>query len=127
MIRIVHVRHEAFTKYLGRRAGGFPASIFANPFPIGMNPLKAAELLGRYVTGPIAVTFDGPLDRDKVLECFMLYYDAQPDLQAAAQRELTGEVGGCWCKPREGFRGRVLCHGQVIAGRMRGIRPEQIT
>lgn len=34
---------------------------------------------------------------------------------------LRGKQLACWCKPPEGFQGRLLCHAQVIAGVLYGI------
>lgn len=31
-------------------------------------------------------------------------------------RSLRNLVLGCWCRPPEGFMGRLLCHGQILAG-----------
>ncbi len=40
----------------------------------------------------------------------------RPDLIEAAKTELKGKTLGCWCKPlHKGFRGKLLCHGQILA------------
>lgn len=37
---------------------------------------------------------------------------------------LRGKRLACWCRPPEGFGGRLLCHGQLIAGWLDRIPPE---
>jgi hypothetical protein len=39
---------------------------------------------------------------------------------------LRGKRLACWCRPPEGFNGRLLCHGQVIAGLLDGVAPEMV-
>lgn len=45
----------------------------------------------------------------------------RPDLEP-----LRGMRLACWCAPPEGFNGRLLCHGQVIAGLLYGVPPETV-
>lgn len=39
---------------------------------------------------------------------------------------LKGKVLGCFCRPPEGFKGRLLCHGQILAGLVDEVPPENI-
>lgn len=104
--RVVNVRFERCTLYVGRarRSRGYTASRWANPFKIGTPGV------------PDALTA-------------VALYDAwlltQPDLLADIP-SLRGLVLGCWCRPPDGFQHRLCCHGQVLAGRADGIRPEDV-
>jgi len=49
----------------------------------------------------------------------------QPELMEAIP-ELKGKILGCWCKPINGFQGKLLCHGQILAALADGCRPEDI-
>lgn len=40
--------------------------------------------------------------------------------------ELHGKRLACWCAPKDGFRGQLLCHGQILAGLADGVPPESI-
>ena len=39
---------------------------------------------------------------------------------------LKGKSVACWCRPPEGFQGRLLCHGQILVGIANGIPPESV-
>lgn len=47
-------------------------------------------------------------ERDVVLSKYSEWLKTQPELVAAAKKELRGKVLGCWCAPRK-------CHGDVLA------------
>ncbi len=55
----------------------------------------------------------GRLTREQVVEKYRAYILARPELLAALP-ELRGKRLGCWCRPKEGFKGRLLCHGQIL-------------
>lgn len=63
--------------------------------------------------------FKSPRD-GTVEECLQQYrslwqWKISDDPQSEADlEELRGTVMGCWCKPAEGFQGRLLCHGQIL-------------
>ena len=40
--------------------------------------------------------------------------------------KLKGETLGCWCRPDEGFKCRLLCHGQIIIAYLEGCKPEDV-
>ena len=97
--RVVHCKVEKYDVYIGR------PSIFGNPFK-----LNAGE------------------SRDATLERYRswLMLPEQAALRERAHRELKNKVLGCWCKPRAGFNGQLLCHGQILAGMVEGVAPETI-
>jgi hypothetical protein len=101
---VVHVRRGAFDVYVGRANARHRllASKWANPFKIGR---------------------DG--DRATVLAKYRDYLLGQPDLLADLH-ELRRKRLGCWCKPVDGFGGRVLCHAQILAGLADGRPAEEV-
>lgn len=104
--RVVHCRKDRYDIYIGR------PSIFGNPFAIG----------------------DGR-DRDGVIKDFsdwlkgvrfVGYRKEQRERVIKAIPGLRGKVLGCWCKPHEGFKRRLLCHGQILAGMCDGRSPKEV-
>ena len=81
-------------------------SIFGNPFKIGR---------------------DG--DREEVIEKykerFRIRLGFEPGFRGKVEK-LRGKRLGCWCRPKDGFQGAILCHGQIIAGYLDGLPPESI-
>ena len=39
---------------------------------------------------------------------------------------LRGKVLACWCRPLAGFKGKVMCHAQILAAECDGIEPEDV-
>mgnify|MGYP001588329604 CR=1 FL=1 len=96
------LRHHPDFMYIGRGVAGFRRSKWANPYPIGPRCTRE-ESLAKY---------------HKRLQ-------GRPDLLAALP-ELRGKILACWCKPQGGFMGRLLCHGQILAGLADDVPPESI-
>lgn len=97
--QVVNRHREPFDVYIGR------GSAFGNPFVIGE---------------------DG--DRDEVIVKFTDFFYkklGKPRFQAAVKK-LKGKRLGCFCKPEEGFQGRVLCHGQIIAAYLEECDPGEV-
>jgi hypothetical protein len=64
------------------------------------------------------------------MEVIKLYWDlvlADPEMIWNIRRHLAGRILGCWCRPPKGFRGKLLCHAQVLAGIADGIAPEEVS
>lgn len=80
-------RFETFDVYVGR------PSKFGNPF----SHLDKGTLAQFKVA-----------NRDEAVDKFREWFLAQPELVAAAKRELKGKTLGCWCKPAR-------CHAEVLA------------
>lgn len=54
---------------------------------------------------PFVIGKDGT--RDEVIARYVAWFLSQPDLVAAAQRELRGQNLVCYCAPR-------ACHGEIL-------------
>lgn len=46
-------------------------------------------------------------DRETAIRLYEEWLRSQPELMAAAKKELKGKTLGCWCKPLD-------CHGDVL-------------
>ncbi|MDE2102869.1 MAG: DUF4326 domain-containing protein [Patescibacteria group bacterium] len=114
---VVHV-NDGYDVYIGRAVGrkGLKGSPWANPFKVtlamrmwGLSPEEA---------------------RSKVIELYRDWVQSSRHPRAAWIRkhvqELAGKRLGCWCKPEDGFRGRLLCHGQILAGLVDCVAPEDV-
>lgn len=53
-----------------------------------------------------------------------IHHPDRVELLEACKTELRGRDLVCWCRPPEGFLGRVLCHAQVLAAIANGGRPQ---
>lgn len=100
--RVVHYRDRAKydpeqCEYIGRamRFQKLKASPWANPYKI---------------------TAD--CDREQAIALYRAHLESRlredPRLWEELA-ELSGKVLLCWCCPKEGFQGRLLCHGQILA------------
>lgn len=76
MGRVVHCRRAKFDLYIGRAFGGFPESVWANPFHIG---------------------HDG--SRTEVIDKYEVKTRGDARLMALIP-SLTGLTLGCWCHPQ---------------------------
>ena len=53
--------------------------------------------------------------REEAVESYRKWVYAQPELLAAIKSGLKGKTLGCFCRPQDGFGGKLLCHGQILA------------
>ncbi len=99
--KIVNIFHNPnYEVYIGRAGRGLDGT-FGNPFRIGR---------------------DG--DRETVLRRFSVYFLERVERNSQfrdLRGPLKGKSLGCFCKPKDGFRGRLLCHGQIIAAWLDGV------
>ena len=86
--------------YIGR------GSPFGNPFRIG-NDGTREEVLEKY-----RVYFYERIARDSEFKMMV--------------ESLRGKTLGCFCRPVNGFNGKLMCHGQIIAGYLDGIEPTEV-
>ena len=102
---VANVLKERYDVYIGRPGRGLSGP-FGNPFKIGRDGTRE-ECLKKY-----GVYFYEKVNKD-------------PGFREAVFG-LKGKVLGCFCRPPGGFKGQLLCHGQVIAGWLEGVLPESI-
>ncbi len=106
---VVNVRRdEACDVYIGR------PSTFGNPIVVG----QACPECLKYHAVP-----------GDTLVCFSRYFWRRVGAEPAFRAKLRGLIGkrlGCYCRPPDGFGGRVMCHGQYIVGYLEGIEPEAV-
>jgi hypothetical protein len=114
--RVAHCRRDPHDAYVGRGPGG----VIDARCPFG-NPVRVGA------TCPLC----GAVHRDggSTLPCYSRHLDDMLDRDVHFMMNvlrLRGLVLACHCRPPEGFRGRLMCHAQVIAGRLDGIAPELV-
>jgi len=51
---------------------------------------------------------------------------AKPEFVASMIAECKGKTLGCYCRPKNGFRRKLHCHCQILAGLCDGISPESV-
>lgn len=112
--RVVNVRHAHKTLdrdfvYIGRARAGEPENPWGNPFS------HLPNSLARFL-----------VPRNEVIPHYEAWLRAQPELVERARRELTGKVLGCFCRPATGFRRRLMCHGQILAGLVDDVDPRTV-
>jgi Domain of unknown function (DUF4326) len=83
--KVVHYKKEPCDVYIGR------GSKWGNPY----SHKKGTMALWEVDT------------REDAIRLFEEWFRAQPELMAAAKKELKDRVLGCWCKPLD-------CHGDVL-------------
>jgi hypothetical protein len=83
---VVHCKHEPYDTYIGR------PSKWGNPFS--------------HKDGTLAEFRVGT--REEAVHSYREYIERNPELMAAAKRELQGKILGCWCAPQS-------CHGDVLS------------
>lgn len=97
--RVVHCKKEKYDVMIDR------TTVFGNPFPL--TKYSREESILQY-----SVWFHRQLE-------------FSPEFKQAVL-ELKGLIVGCWCRPKEGFKGRLLCHGQIIVAYLEGCKPEEV-
>jgi hypothetical protein len=63
--------------------------------------------------------------REEAVVAYAEWVVTQANLMARLG-ELRGQTLMCFCRPVKGFQGRLMCHGQVLAGLADGVSPESI-
>ncbi len=89
----------------------------------------AYEYIGRPSTcgNPFVRGKDG--SRDEVIEAYKSYFYSRLSTDGIFRtivESYKGETLGCFCRPADGFNGKVLCHGQIVAGYLDGISPSEV-
>jgi hypothetical protein len=87
------------------RSGAGSSERYANPYPLHST---------------------APEERDRVLAAYAALAIARHAADPTWIRDLDGFRLACWCRPPEGFRGRLLCHAQILVGIRDGIEPRDV-
>jgi hypothetical protein len=87
MSKVVHCKREPYDVYIGR------PSKFGNPF----THIADRNTLAQFVVAT----------REESIAAYEKWIRSQPELMAAAKKELKGKILGCWCAP-------LSCHGDVL-------------
>jgi hypothetical protein len=113
---VVHHNDPAgFDVYVGR-AGHGEDGYFGNPFRADASKrcVKCRQIHAR---------------KTSTLACYENWFQArvQKDAKFRSRLEaLRGKRLACFCRPPEGFQGRLLCHAQIIAGYLDGVSPKEV-
>lgn len=100
----VNIYREPYDTYVGR-AGKNQDGYFGNPVIIGK-------------TCPVCKTIHTHQDGDSSLACFEKYFLNRLTTDPVFYQRvnaLKGHKLGCFCKPKAGFQGQIICHAQVMA------------
>lgn len=101
-------------------AGTLPGHVY-----IGRHSLNCGEWGNRYATH--SCTSHGVIVVKTRAEAVARHReDIGPGMRERIRQELRDKVLVCWCRPEDGFRGRLLCHGQTYAGIADGIEPAAV-
>jgi len=94
MTEVVNIHHEDYDIYIGR-AGKGRDGYFGNPYRLIFEQNRGSTLT-------------------KYKEYFLKRIEEDSEFKQRVLN-LKGLKLGCFCKPRNGFEGQLLCHGQIIA------------
>lgn len=67
--------------------------------------------------------------REQTIKSYRNYFEWRIKTDAwwrGELKKLKGKTLGCWCRPEDGFLGRLLCHGQIIIAYLEGCKPEEV-
>ncbi len=111
MTKVINIKHNPNWKeegvvYIGRGSTYREGSIYGNPFRI-TKQLSRNESIAKY-----RIYLKDKLKNDHGYEKIL--------------RQLKDKTLGCFCRPKVGFQGKLLCHGQIIAAYLDGVEPEDV-
>jgi len=105
MTTVTNIKHQKTWRQDGVEYIGC-GSIFGNPFKIETGRTRD-ESIAQYKK-----YLYEKLERDNGYKKMLL--------------TLKDKTLGCYCRPKDGFQGQLLCHGQIIAGYLDNIKPEDV-
>ena len=109
--KVINVNREHFYVYDNNYIYIGRPSIFGNPYELNM---------GKIIK-------DG--SQEEVISKFRDYFYLRMSNDTKfrdAVMQLKGKILGCFCRPKKGFQGQLLCHGQIIAGYLDNIPPQSV-
>lgn len=118
--RVLHLRDFAFNEE--EIPGGHRASSFRGAYWLPADVERIDR--GTHWGNPYKIGRDG--DREQVLKLYAARAYGSYAGDPTYFEPLIGKRLACHCRPREGFNGRLLCHGQIIIGLLDGVAPETV-
>lgn len=120
--RVIHIRDSKKSSnevYVGRDKQGnvpldFVSGYYGNPVVKGKNCPGCSQI--HEAAGD-------------TLSCYSNYLDWRLEtdpIYATNFKLLKDAVLICYCRPKDGFKGNLICHAQIMAGRLDGIPPDQV-
>ena len=100
---VVHLKRDEYDVYIGR------PTIWGNPYSHLSNTLAEHKVAN--------VT--------EAIQKYREWIQTQPHLLADL-KDLKGKKLACWCRPKGGFKGKLMCHGQILAALCDEIQPEEV-
>src|SRR5665213_2569949 len=94
------------TKVANKYHGAVAGSVYIGRGSVWGNPYS-------HMTGTTAIfKVDS---REEAVDAYAQWLSGRADLLARID-DLRGQVLMCYCRPVKGFQGRLMCHGQILAG-----------
>lgn len=107
MGKVAHIRRDPYDEAVDR------TTQYGNPYRIGSDHPTYCGALEK-------------MNRDDVLVHYADWLGAALVKDPLYLEPLRGKVLACWCRPVGGFKGKLLCHAQVIVGKLEGIDPATV-
>lgn len=107
--KVVNIKHEPYDVYIGR----------GSPFGNKWSHINSQYTIATYIVNNI----------DEALYNYNKWFYNKLDTDINFGNlvlSLYGKRLGCFCRPKNGFNGQLLCHGQIIAGFLEDINPTKI-
>jgi hypothetical protein len=111
--KVVNIYHEKYDVYMGRPGKGMEGP-FGSPIRIGYRCPECQKV---------------HKEKGDTIPCFTKNFYHRLETSPIYRNSILGLKGlilGCFCRPRNGFQGKVMCHAQIIAGYLDGIPPDQV-
>lgn len=115
---VVNVYRDSFDVYAGRPRRGQAGSAY--PYGALGNPVIDGHMC------PVCGARHG---KGESLPCFRKYFEQRVTYDPEFRNLVVacrGKRLACFCRPVAGFRGQLVCHAQIIAGWLDGVRPEDV-
>lgn len=66
------------------------------------------------------------MTRTHVIDLYRIWLADRLLVEPSFLEPLRGYRLACYCRPIEGFAGRLMCHGQIIVGILAGVEPSSV-
>jgi hypothetical protein len=107
-----------------------PATFYCGRDYLGNVPLSGYGMFGNPIVKFHKCRVCGKIHQKAgdTLPCYSIYLEErlQDPVFSSEFLKLEGMILRCFCRPKDGFKGRVLCHCQIMAAKLDGCRSEDI-